>query len=144
MCVCVCVCVRACMCVCVYVRACMCVRITGACVCTFIMCTCVVRECAHAQCHHLPFYTIPPSILQLISLCSYLPSLSVPPPLLSPFLTHSHLSPSFSPVLSSRFLLSPPLPGHIHLTDFNVACYKQSKPITLCTGTKPYMGECLV
>ena len=35
------------------------------------------------------------------------------------------------------------LSGHVHLTDFNVACYVVSgTPITSCSGTKPYMGEC--
>lgn len=34
--------------------------------------------------------------------------------------------------------------GHIHLTDFNVACFvKPGVPITSITGTKPYMGEWL-
>ena len=32
--------------------------------------------------------------------------------------------------------------GHIHLSDFNVACIvKEGKTITSMTGTKPYMGE---
>lgn len=32
--------------------------------------------------------------------------------------------------------------GHIHLTDFNVACYvKEGKVVTSMTGTKPYMGR---
>ena len=32
--------------------------------------------------------------------------------------------------------------GHIHLTDFNVACImKEGKIATSMTGTKPYMGE---
>ena len=33
------------------------------------------------------------------------------------------------------------LVGHVHLTDFNVACYKEQSPVTACTGTRPYMGE---
>lgn len=33
--------------------------------------------------------------------------------------------------------------GHIHLTDFNVACIvREGKVITSMTGTKPYMGGC--
>lgn len=33
--------------------------------------------------------------------------------------------------------------GHIHLSDFNVACIvKEGKTISSMTGTKPYMGEC--
>ena len=32
--------------------------------------------------------------------------------------------------------------GHVHLTDFNVACVVHSGvPVTSVTGTKPYMGE---
>lgn len=32
--------------------------------------------------------------------------------------------------------------GHIHLTDFNVACIvRPNIPVTSTTGTKPYMGE---
>ena len=32
--------------------------------------------------------------------------------------------------------------GHIHLTDFNVACIvRPNVPVTSTTGTKPYMGE---
>ena len=32
--------------------------------------------------------------------------------------------------------------GHVHLTDFNVACIsREGKSITSMTGTKPYMGE---
>ena len=35
--------------------------------------------------------------------------------------------------------------GHVHLTDFNVACYVvPGTPITSCSGTKPYMGECVL
>ena len=31
--------------------------------------------------------------------------------------------------------------GHVHLTDFNVACiHREGKVITSMTGTKPYMG----
>ena len=31
--------------------------------------------------------------------------------------------------------------GHIHLTDFNVACIvREGRPVTSMTGTKPYMG----
>ena len=32
--------------------------------------------------------------------------------------------------------------GHVHLTDFNVACViKPGSHITSITGTKPYMGQ---
>lgn len=32
--------------------------------------------------------------------------------------------------------------GHVHLTDFNVACImREGKPLVSMTGTKPYMGK---
>ena len=34
------------------------------------------------------------------------------------------------------------LQGHVHLSDFNVACVvKPGVPVTSVTGTKPYMGQ---
>ena len=141
-----------CVCVCVYVRACVRAHVcTCVCVCTYYRCMCAhiryVCMCCARVCTCSAFTS--PSILQLLSLCSYLfhPSLFLLPSSLPSSLILISLP---LPLLSSPPISSstpPPLPslsGHIHLTDFNVACYKQSKPITLCTGTKPYMGELLV
>lgn len=39
--------------------------------------------------------------------------------------------------------VSSPLPGHAHLTDFNIATIiKDGERATALAGTKPYMGEC--